>query len=68
MEYDGWVGCLCQWRAAGAIKFLSIFSTHTDSVHPVFPEPTDTLVIDVNDVLFPLNLITATGQIYSLFR
>ena len=60
-----YVNELCPGTNEVSVTFLH---SHGPSSSYVFPEPQDTLVVDVSDVLIQLFPVTATGRTYILHR
>ena len=70
VEYNGkWrvahINTLCPGTHEVSVNFLH---PHGPSSSYVFPEPQDSLVVDVSDVLIQLCPSTATGRTYTLHR
>lgn len=70
VEYNEkwWVAYVDELRPGTHEVSVNFLHPHGPSPSYLFPEPQDTLVVDISDVLIPISPSTATGRTYTLQR
>ena len=63
-----WVAYVDELRPGTHEVSVNFLHPHGPSPSNIFPEPQDTLVVDISDVLIQISPSTATGRTYTLQR